>query len=292
MVSKNEHILRLLTKLKHKKYEHFVVSRIVHKLIDTDIKFTCQQYVQRPNGYALLDMFFPQLNVSLEIDEPQHETEYRARLDVERSRDIISATGIYEKRIKVETSRKSIKPLAELAAETDKFTGLLLELAAEKRKCSDWQAWDFDEEYKAISHLRRGYIDAQENVLLKRHIDVIQLFGRELKGHQSGGWIPPSGFGVDMVWFPRLYPNGKWDNSLSYDGTEITERNLDDRGAAIHDQTAYGKRHLRAVFAHKNEPLTGTLYRFVGVFQYNHKLSSEREAAIYCKVRDRINLKV
>lgn len=291
-MNKDEHILRVLTKVKHKKYEHFVVARILQQIFDTDIKFVCQQLVRRPEGRrnAMLDMFFPQVNVSLEIDEPQHESEANKTYDKERSRDIISVTGLTEKRIAVLGSDGKLKSLKLIIEETDSFLTFLEGKMTDARTKESWRPWDFDNELTAKPHLTRGYIDAREDVLLRRHIDAIELFGRKLKRHQSGGWIPPKKYGLTMVWFPRLYKNDKWDNSLSDDGNRIIEKNIDDRGISILDQEQYGPNHRRAVFARKEEPLIGTLYRFVGVFEYSKIVSRDIGAAVYDKITDRIEL--
>lgn len=290
-MNKDEHILRVLTKIKHKKYEHFAVSRIIHSLIDTDIKFVCQQLVRRPDGRgnALLDMYFPQLSISLEIDEPQHENAIHKESDIERTRDIINVANLTEKRISV--FENGMPSLLKMAEQIDNFIGFLLE-SAEQARHNDpsWQPWDYDGELTASPHLRRGYIDAREDVLLRKHIDVIALFGINLKGHQSGGWRPPPSFGLAMVWFPRLYRNEKWDNSISDDGMTIVEKNLTEDGASILNPTNYEDNHTRAVFARKEEPLIGVLYRFVGVFRYSPKDSLKANAAIYHKICDRINL--
>jgi hypothetical protein len=292
-MNKDEHILRVLTRIKHKKYEHFAISRIMHKIFDTDIKFVCQQLVRRPNGRgnALLDIYFPQLNISLEIDEPQHENPVHKASDKERTRDIITVADLIEKRISVLDS--GVPSLAKTARETDQFLELLLATAEKARNnISSWRPWDFDNELTAKPHLQRGYIDAREGVLLRKHIDAIALFGKVLGGHQPGGWTPPKSFDLSMVWFPRLYKNDKWDNSLSDDGMKIVEKKLNDEGAFILGPSNYGDNHKRAVFARKEEPLVGVLYRFVGVFEYSPADSVKENADIYYKISDRIDLKV
>lgn len=291
-MNKDEHILRILTKLKHKKYEYFVVSRIIQQIFDSDIKFVCQQLVRRPDGRgrALLDMYFPQLNISLEIDEPQHENKENKLSDKQRTRDIINVAQLDEKRIQILSENGQLKSLTRIAKDTDSFLEYLQEKAAHVRADGEWVPWDFDNELTAKPHLARGYIDAADDVLLRRHIDAIELFGRKLKGHQGGGWVPPKSYNLTMIWFPRLYKNDKWDNSLSDDGTQIIEKNLDDRGLSIMNQDQYGPNHHRAVFARRDEPLIGTLYRFVGVFEYSKAASRDLGAAVYDKISNRINL--
>lgn len=279
----------MLTKVKHKQYEHFVVSRIIHNLCSTDVKLVSQQLVRRPSGRALLDLYFPQINVSLEVDEPQHEGENRKRLDELRSRDIIEATNLTQERIKVE-GPNGHRSLAELAQLTDDFLRFVLAKVEEERKQGRWKPWDFDNELTSKPHLERGYIDAREDVLLRKHTDAIELFGVSLKTHRRGGWTPPKETGLAMIWFPRLYQNGEWDNSLSSDGSMIIEKCLN--GNAQYQPVNYylGDDHRRAVFARREEPLIGTLYRFVGVFKYDVDASRREGGAVYYKVADRIDV--
>ena len=68
-----EYITRSLNKIRHKKYESYVINRIVHQLNDFTLKFITQQYVKRSdNKIALTDLYFPQLGIHVEIDEGHH----------------------------------------------------------------------------------------------------------------------------------------------------------------------------------------------------------------------------
>ena len=62
-------IAKSLSKIKHKKYELYVLSSIIHGLNDSGIKFKFQQYAKRnENGkYALIDLFLPQFNIAPQI---------------------------------------------------------------------------------------------------------------------------------------------------------------------------------------------------------------------------------
>jgi len=73
-MDKKEYIIRQLGRTKNKRYESYVVTRIVHLLNDFSIKFVTQQYVSRPEGRALTDLFFPQFGIHIEVDEGQHFT--------------------------------------------------------------------------------------------------------------------------------------------------------------------------------------------------------------------------
>lgn len=80
-------------KNKNKKYEAYVVTRIIHLLNDFTIKFATQQYVTRPEGRALTDLYFPQFNLHIEVDEGHHFNSANIAADKLREADIINATG-------------------------------------------------------------------------------------------------------------------------------------------------------------------------------------------------------
>jgi hypothetical protein len=92
-MDKLEFIARQLSRANTKRYELYVVTRIWHLLNDLSIKFITQQHVTRPTGRALTDMFFPQLQVHIEIKEGYHLGERQVELDNLREVDIINATG-------------------------------------------------------------------------------------------------------------------------------------------------------------------------------------------------------
>ena len=74
-----------------------------------------------------------------------------------------------------------------------------------------------------------------------------------------------------MVWFPKLYEQGGWINSLSKDGKVITEINRD-------PQHSYDEPwDYRIVMARSRDELNRTLYRFVGLFEVVPEFSSGNE---------------
>ena len=72
-MTKRDYIIRQIAKTNKKNYENYVVTRIYHLLNRTDLKFITQQYVNRPDGHALTDMYLPQLQLHIEIDESFHK---------------------------------------------------------------------------------------------------------------------------------------------------------------------------------------------------------------------------
>lgn len=63
-------MVKTLSRTKRKDYENYIINAIWHKIGRLDIQPVTQQYVKRTDGkYALIDLYFPQINVSIEFDE-------------------------------------------------------------------------------------------------------------------------------------------------------------------------------------------------------------------------------
>jgi hypothetical protein len=63
-----DYISCILNKMRHKKYECYVLSRLWHRLDDLTIEINPQQYIARENGFALADLYLPQFNLVIEVD--------------------------------------------------------------------------------------------------------------------------------------------------------------------------------------------------------------------------------
>ena len=103
--SKDDYILRSLSKISHKKWELFIVSRIIHNLDDPEIEFSCQQAIKTKNRDKpyLTDLCFPQLKLYLEVHESYHENEKQKLTDKHRKREILDAINFEE------YAKKSVK---------------------------------------------------------------------------------------------------------------------------------------------------------------------------------------
>lgn len=264
LMDKTDYILRSLTKISNKRWEHYVVTRIYHLLDDPDIEFVCQQCIRKDDGKIYLaDLFFPQLSLYLEIDEGHHNSEQSKINDAKRRMDITEATGFLEKRI----------PASEITLETlnhhiDKFVELIRTRKNEMIKDDTFNKWDYENKYTAHPHFHAGKISVGPDAVFRYHKDALNCFGYNKGHHQSGGWsIPPhisEAIGLSgkcMVWFPKLYGNSDWGNELTDDGRKIIERN-------IKDNEGYTEKwDKRIVMAHSRDELNRTLYRFLGVFE-------------------------
>lgn len=269
-MSKADYILRSLSKVSSKRWEHYVINRLYHRLNDPEIEFVCQQCIRKDNKFYLADLYFPQFNLYLEIDEAHHESDDALISDARRRFDIAEASGLSEMRIP--TTGASIE---SVDASIEDFIELLRQ---QKLAAKEFQAWDYEDRYKPEPHIDRGYISIGPHSAFRYQKDALRCFGYT-KGHfQKGAWnLPPETVeeielsGTCMVWFPRLYEQKRWTNSLSDDGCIITEINKN-------PEEGYSERwDKRIVMARSRNALNQTLYRFVGVFEVIPEYSSGNE---------------
>ena len=161
MFKRTEYILRNLSKISHKQYELYVISRIVHLLDDPEIEFVCQQLIRVNSGdWYLADICFPQLKMYLEIDELQHSKREHIISDKHRKREIVDATDFKEYRIKVfdEGDGQNLKSIHKINEEVDDFIKVLHKEKIKNVRKGEFIAWDpqkkFDPEtaYKKRIH--------------------------------------------------------------------------------------------------------------------------------------------
>lgn len=271
ILTKTDYILRSLQKIRNKKWEFFIISRIIHALDDDEIEFVTQQYVRKEDGaYALTDLYFPQFDLHLEIDEPHHETEIEKQKDTLRTRDLVLMTGHTLKRLKVQKEDGTLKSLPEIRSEVVELVQII---RVQKKTKSDFVPWNFEKRYSPEPVIERGVIKIADNVVFKRQIDAMRCFGFKGNGWQKGAWTIPDGSN-DLLWFPRLFEHGMWRNELSEDGKEIHERAINSDGRASiekqrRDISEQPNRRI-IVFAKAKDPLGYNLLRYVGTFQPRH----------------------
>mgnify|MGYP005718271779 FL=1 len=119
-VSQDDYILRTFSKIQHKKWELYVITRIIHLLNDPELEFVCQQLIKTPqNNRYLADLCFPALELYFEVDELQHSKKEHLASDKNRMKEIIDASNFTEKRIQIYDSERKIKSLREINKEVD-----------------------------------------------------------------------------------------------------------------------------------------------------------------------------
>ena len=270
-----------LAKTNKKNDENYVITRIWNKLDNEDIKFVTQQYIIRQDGrYALTDMYFPQINLHVEIDEGYHQNEVQVQKDKIRENDIISITDHEIKRMAIIGNLKSINE------QIDHLVEYINNKIKEMGK--DFIPWDIEKEFSPQTYIKKGSIKLSDNVAFRTCADVANVFGYSYKGYQRGGTTHPYYDDV-MIWFPKLFPNGEWDNSISPDGKIIRERNVHEEKVDSHINDVINNQiHKRIVFAKVKGPLGEVVYKFKGEFELDILFSKQERCLIWKRISDTV----
>lgn len=257
-MDRKEYLLRQIAKTNKKNYENYVVTGIVHRLADPQIKYVTQQYVRRPEGYALTDLYLPQLDYHVEVDEGFHQA--NVEQDKLREADIINATGHTIERV------DAMMPLDQLDARIDQIVGQIRALVAAKRASDTFQVWDPQQEHSPETYIRQGYMDADDDVAFRRQAEACNCFG-----HNYAQWYRAQArhaFDPTLtIWFPKLYGNKDWHNRISADEETIYERRKWDNAAFIAEHLGRLAEYPRLVFARVRGPLGDVMYRFKGLYE-------------------------
>lgn len=154
-----------------------------------------------------------------------------------------------------------------LDARVDAFVECVRSAKVAKLAQENFHPWDYEGRFTAKSHLDEKQLAIGPHAAFWTHRDALMCFGYD-KGHgRRGSWAVPDRVaaalglpGKTMVWFPKLYAQDDWDNSLSEDGKTITEIHK-------HGHSYTETWDARIVMARSRGELNRTLYRFVGVFE-------------------------
>tara|TARA_B110000263_G_C15243441_1_gene480532 strand:- start:287 stop:1207 length:921 start_codon:yes stop_codon:yes gene_type:complete len=281
----DEYTLNIFSKIKHKKWELYVITRIIHSLDDPEIEFVCQQHVTTSdNKRFLMDLCFPQLELYCEIDEGQHSSEEHKIEDKNRKDEIIDATDWSEKRIKVyeeDNSTLRFKKLIDLNKEIEDFVKFIKNRKKEYLLNDDFLPWDIEKKYDPETYIKRGFLDTRDNVSFLVQKDAKKCYGYD-GGHTQNSIWRIKGTSI-WLWFPKLYENAEWSNSLSKDLKMIEMKKNDDSilpDIKEHQNSNY-------VFAHQKTPLGKFVYKFIG-----HFCISREESNLYRQVYRRENTRV
>jgi len=282
---KTEYIIKQLGRTKKKKYEMYVVNRIINLLDDLDIKFVTQQYVSRPNGrYALVDLYFPQFHFQVEIDEDHHLESENIEKDKIRAEDIVNATN-WDAPTRIDCNTN--KTIHDINNQIDLVVQKLQNLKKEKL---GFKPWDIVSEFNPDTYIKLGYIDIKDNVAFHTIADGCNCFGHNYKGYQKAGakhtQYPDIG-----LWFPKLYENDDWKNSESDDQTIITEKPKTEKYKKFTEdylENIDNELSKQIVFARVKDNLGNILYRFRGMYE----LDKERSINSYSLVWNRIETRV
>lgn len=259
--TKDQYILRNFSKIKHKKWELYIITRVIHLLADPTIEFVCQQLVKSKTGRRYLtDLCFPGLNLYYEIDESQHGTKEHQISDEHRKREIIDATSFIEKRIKVFDKKGNDRKLPEIDKEIDTFVKFIKQRKQQLIQKKEFIPWDYNKKFNPQLHIKRGYLDVKDNIVFLNHRDCMSCFGYKGGHFQRAYWrIKGRNEGL---WFPKLYRNNMWNNYLTDDFSQIFMKRADNSAIKL----GTPNRQETIVFAHYKNIFGQVVYKYLGLY--------------------------
>jgi len=284
-MTKLDFILAQFHKARNKKYESYVVNRIFNLLDDLSIKFITQQYVKRPGGYALLDLYFPQLNLYLEVDEGGHKKTITS--DELRGKDIANVIDLTERRIKVYDVT-----LEEINLQITTFVSYIKCQKINSINKGTFKEWDIETEMNPDHYIKLGYIDLNDDVSFRVQNDVFKCFGKD---YEKPLWICSIKHPTltnTTIWCPKFFEHKDWSNELSDDNLTIQTLNKNDTRDFLTKYTEHPSNEDRIVFGHILSPLGFKSYKFLGVYKFDLDESIINGAWTYVRDSTKINLEI
>ncbi|MCK5465926.1 hypothetical protein KAI56_00295 [Candidatus Parcubacteria bacterium] len=281
-MDKKEYYIKQLSKTNKKNYENYVVCRIINFIDDLSLKFITQQPITMRNGKkALADLYFPQIDLHIEVDEAFHKNQIDK--DKMREADIVSATSHTIERIDV------TKNIELINLRIDNIVKKIKDTIEGKKKNNTFIPWNIETEYESKTYVGKGYIDLDDKVAFKKIVDACNCFGCSYHGYQRAMARHP----VEKdkaLWFPKLYENENWQNNITDNGKVIVEKRKANNSEFIKTYLSNPERFTRRriVFARVKDSLGNVMYRFKGLFKVNEKKSQNEQAIIYERIKTRV----
>ena len=290
---KLDYMARLFRSIRNKRFESYAIQRIWHQLDDERVQFVTQQYFRLENGgYALADLYLPQINMVVEIDEGQHTDPGNKILDAIRSQQIQSVNDAEIQRIPICIDRKKDEwyTMAEFNNRISEVVALIKQRIEESG--NNFRPWSGDDMLSPEYHIRKGYLAVSENDYVRNIDDAAAIFNTKAihKGFlRAGGFNVPQKPGT-IVWLPSVN-NQYWHNSLSSDGKTIWEYpKKDSQKRSSHVNAMLELDETRIAFFREKDALGFNFYKFVGVFKLDKKKTLAENKCVWVLISDKYEL--
>lgn len=283
------YISRLFQKTSSKIYEHYIITRIWHLLNNDDIEIIAQQYVRLENKYALTDIYFPQFDIHVEVNEPAHYiTPEKIEFDVNRNESIINASN---HQIKIFDCRK---PIEEIHKDIDDFIIYIKSLISNQIENNTFKSWNPNQERNPLYWKEQKTISSSDNIALNNVEDICTLFEADFSKTKrgflrKGAIVHPQNHNF-IIWWPSSKKRQKWQNFYDAEKDFIIEENIDNEHNSNHLNYLLNANETRLLFYHYKDFLGLTSYRFKGAFKLDKEESANKRIIIWKKISDKFNL--
>lgn len=281
-----EYMEHLFDSIKSKKTESYVIHRIWNKLDDDRVRFVTQQKITLPNGkYALADLYLPQLNIFVEVNEPYHDKQKDQ--DKYRNETIEKLTEADQFIIECGkgTDKCEWKSLSEIHQQIDECVTFI------KKRITDvgdqLKPWSMSESLTVEFHKNKGYLNVDDNDALRTIDDICRLTGgvkRDRGFLRAGTAGLPQHPDMELC-FPRVNNRSNWLNEKSDDGQTICESNTKDpKKNYDHIEDSIKKNLQRVTFFKFQDNLGIENYFFLGIFRIDAEASRKDKKCVWRRV--------
>ena len=264
---------------KGKKYENYVVNAIYNRVGNKNLVPVTQQFVRSKKDsrkYYLLDLYFPQLNYGIEVDERHHWRPQNKISDSIREQDIRQAISCEERSIKIYKKNDSEESLIncsfeEIENQINKIVEEIKQLIEDKKANGNCLQWQTNEDYKK-DVISKGFFSIEDNVDYKGITEIYNIVGHNVKS--LGGcfyslnnsyylWVPTLAITLDDG---TIKSSNQYENYLNEDHTEIIEYDKTNKLFNLTDGKWDGNKR-RVVFMKMRDRFGKKCVKFIGVFK-------------------------
>jgi len=267
-MDKLEYVARSLSRGTNKVYETYVINAIYQKVNNPNLIIETQKEIKLENGYRpLIDLFLPQLNIAIEVDEGYHASEAQHDHDIWREKSINSQISkpcignsiLFERVIAHDVS------LEEINARIDEIVRLINSKIKSHTTPLVWKS----KEELLEDIKKRGTIELDD--CFDSNVQIINLvYNRNYSGWQKSTYR--------LLWFPvisdkdddgTLTSRASWQNffnqthSIIYERADNSSLNERKKEWALADKQ---NGIVRVVFVKDRDSFGKTRKRFAGVF--------------------------
>ena len=305
-LDKIDYITNQLKKTFGKKYENYCITRIYSLLNRNDIKIVTQQLFKRKGKkIALADLYLPQVNVWIEIDEGHHLEQ--ASDDFERTNEVIEENKVSSEAKKKYDALEEVinveleepfriivynKSLEEINNQIDHIVNEINNRI--EKLGTNFIPWDkvnsSPEEY-----IKKGKITVQDNAKFRTIDDIGKLFNFDKVpfNQKLHGYIYIKEH--LYLWCPTVKINGDecndnlWENEISDDGLFIFENQKERKEGYLN--SVIEEQPIRYIFTKYRDETGNMIYKFKGVFELDLEQSKINNIRVWKRVASEIDLK-
>lgn len=282
-----------------KVYENYCIERIINRINNPELIFITQKMFRRSNGgntdsygIALADLYFPQLKLTIEIDEAHH-IDNKTR-DAVRTKDILDKLSKMHSIIPFEPEEKRIVAYGQNLETINKQIDDIVELIKERIRKVPQLKWSILTTEDIIAHRK---IDNQTEVSFRTIYEVSRLFNKGYKPGCQQGYFKVE----DNVWCwcPKLVvadipTSVKYLNEITLDEKIIYESHKDSSKNDAFVQECYDTPNIedviRYVFGYYQTEIGTYAYVFKGAYKFNYEESKKKNKRAWVKFKDEIDL--